>query len=455
MTQNAPADTNPGNYDVFNIAWPLAVKATMLHGIIVIDAYLVSSLGESSLASLGLAGAIAGLLLGFFFAFSGAAQIRTAQAFGTSNPRLLKSVFLCGLSINLSIALVGMCLIWAFAEGVLTTIAPTPQIAADALAYLAAFTVVFLAEAVSQNTGSFFNGCGRTRIPLYSYALSLPVNVSVSYALIHGMFGLPELGLIGAAIGSSLAALLRVVFLGVVLLKSEMHMLRAAGWESGSLRTAMRRHLAFSFPIAVTFLSMSVATQVSMLIFAQMDIIAFAALTIILPWVQVTGTMGMSWAQATGILIAQLLGSQAHGEMLDRFLATAWRGVFVAAALVSILLASVSLFASHIYAQLQPETVATLQGFLPVLLVLPVLRCTNAVCGNTLRAAGDTVYVMKLFVGAQWLFRIPMMAAFVLWFDLPAVWVLFVLLLEELVKLPWFHLRVFTGRWKTAQVFQE
>ena len=58
------------NRDVFAVAWPLAIKASMLHGIIVIDAYLVSALGEVALASLGLAGAIAGLFLGFFFAFS-------------------------------------------------------------------------------------------------------------------------------------------------------------------------------------------------------------------------------------------------------------------------------------------------------------------------------------------------------------------------------------------------
>lgn len=455
MTHAVEIKSTPTNRDVFAVAWPLAIKATMLHGIIVIDGYLVSALGEVALASLGLAGAIVGLLLGFFFAFSSAAQIRVAQAFGSQEPRLLKSVFVSALSINLAILAVGLLLIWAFADGLLASVAATPEIAAQAQAYLAAFSLVFVAEAISQVIGSYFNGCGRTRIPLISYVLSLPVNITVSYGLIHGAFGLPDLGITGAAIGTSVAACLRLGLLGALFLRTEVPMVQAAGWQRERFRGAMRAHLAFTLPIAVTFLSMGVANQVSMLIYSQMDVVAFAAMTIILPWIQVGGTMGMSWAQATGILVAQLLGRHASADELDRFLSSAWRGVFIAAFMVSMLLAFVSLFAGQIYRQLQPETVAALAGFLPILVVIPLVKCTNAVCGNTLRAAGDTVYVMNIFIGSSWLFRVPLVAIAVLWMDLGVMWVMVVLLLEEMVKFPWFHLRMFSGRWKSADVLAE
>ena len=72
----------PGARDVFALAWPMTVKAIFLHGTIVIDGYLVSSLGETSLAAMGLAAAIGGMVLGVIFAFSHAMQIRTAQASG-------------------------------------------------------------------------------------------------------------------------------------------------------------------------------------------------------------------------------------------------------------------------------------------------------------------------------------------------------------------------------------
>jgi Na+-driven multidrug efflux pump len=445
----------PTNRDVFAIAWPLAIKASMLHGIIVIDGYLVSSLGEDALASLGIAGAIAGLLLGFIFAFSSAAQIRVAQAFGSKDPRLLKSVLLCSLSINLAILTAGLLAIWAVADHVLLATAATPRIAADAQSYLAAFSLVFVAEAISQSIGSYFNGCGRTHVPLISYAVALPANVLISYGFIHGSFGLPELGIVGAAIGTSVAACLRLGLVGTWLLRTQMRLLLANGWQGQSFGAAFRIHLLFTLPIATTFVSMGIANHVSILIYSQMDVLTFAAMTIILPWIQVGGTIAMSWAQATGILAAQLLGRKADERELDRFLSSAWRAVFLSALPVSLLLAGISLGTGSIYPQLQQETLATASSFLPVLLVLPFIKCTNAVCGNTLRAAGDTVYVMNLFLGSVWLFRVPLLAIIVLWVEASAIWIMVALLLEEAVKFPWFHLRIFAGKWKTANVLSE
>jgi Na+-driven multidrug efflux pump len=162
----------------------------------------------------------------------------------------------------------------------------------------------------------------------------------------------------------------------------------------------------------------------------------------------VTGTIGMQWAQATGIIVAQLLGQRQPETVLDRFLSSAWRGAFVAAACVAVLLAGVCLSANLLYQDLSAETRATLLAFLPVLLILPFPKGSNAICGNTLRASGDTVYVMHIFVWSQWLFRVPATALAVLWLSVPAVWVLSLLLLEELVKFPAFHARLYKGTWK-------
>jgi Na+-driven multidrug efflux pump len=120
----------------------------------------------------------------------------------------------------------------------------------------------------------------------------------------------------------------------------------------------------------------------------------------------------------------------------------------VAAGLVSLAYLIVCLASGWIYSGLQVETTAALHSFLPVLLVLPFPKGSNAICGNTLRAAGDTVYVMNIFVGSQWVFRVPATALLVLYFELSVTWVFTLFLLEELVKFPFFHLRLYEGKWK-------
>ncbi len=437
---------------VFGLAWPMTLKAIMLHGIVVIDAYLVSALGEQALAVLGVAAAIGGLLLGVLLSFSNAAQIRVAQAHGTGEANFLKSALCSGLVVNLAAAAVGLVLLALFAGTIIDGFAHDAWIAQQARRYLAVFAVVIAAEAVGQCLSSYFNGSGDTRLPLYSYMLGVPVNVTVSIAFIHGLFGAPELGVVGAAVGSAVASVLQAGFLGLCLWRKTAFFRGVSGWRNGTFAASLRRHLVFALPIAATFISATAASNVCMLLYAKLDVNAFAAMTLIMPWVMVAGTVGMSWAQATGIIVAQLLGSDRRGAELDRFLSGAWRAAFVAAGMVAAVYLLVCLLSPWVYPDLHPQTQATLISFWPVLLLLPFPKGSNAICGNTLRAAGETIYVMHVFVWSQWLFRVPVTAVMVLYLGVPAAWVFSLLLIEEVIKFPAFHARLFRGDWKRASV---
>lgn len=442
----------PTQRAIYDLAWPLTLKALMLHGIVVIDAYLISSLGEAALAAIGLAGAIAGLLLGILFAFSNATQIRIAQSFGAAGELGLKTAFYCGLIINLVSVAIGVVFVLIFGRMIVEGVAQTPWIADQAMAYLQVFLLVVLTEAIGQCLGSHFNGCGKTRTTFYSYAIAMPINIAVSIVLIHGLYGAPQLGVAGAAYGSAAASVARVVFLGLQFHRHNAMFRNVVGWARGSLRAALWRHLTFSLPIAGTFLSMTIGTQVCVLIYASMGVNDFAAITLIMPWVQVAGTFGMCWAQATGIIVAQLLGAGAGEETLDTFLSRAWRAAFVAAGIVAAIYMMLCAASGWIYAGLQEGTRATLWWFAPTLLLLPFPKGSNAICGQTLRAAGDTLRVMNIFVTAQWLFKVPATALFVLVWELPVAWVFALFLMEELVKFPMFHLRLWSGAWKHARV---
>ena len=59
---------------------------------------------------------------------------------------------------------------------------------------------------------------------------------------------------------------------------------------------------------------------------------------------------------------------------------------------------------------------------------LPFPMQPNAICGNTLRASDDTIYVMNVFVWSQWLFKVPATALAVLYCHLPAFCELTILL---------------------------
>jgi Na+-driven multidrug efflux pump len=121
----------PPTRAVFDLAWPLTLKAIMLHGIVVIDAYLVSSLGEAAVAVLGLSASIAALIFGLIVAFSNATQIRVAQAFGSGDQVFLKSALLAGLTINVAVVVAGLAILGLFAGALIDALAHDAWIAAE------------------------------------------------------------------------------------------------------------------------------------------------------------------------------------------------------------------------------------------------------------------------------------------------------------------------------------
>ncbi|WP_045390408.1 MATE family efflux transporter [Falsirhodobacter sp. alg1] len=432
----------------------MTLRAMMLYGTVVIDAWLVAGLGEEALAAMGVAAAIGGLLLGILLAFSNATQILVAQSYGTGRAETLKTALICGLWINLGAAVLGLICVGIFAGPVIDSSAHTPWIASEARHYLIAFSVVVLAEAVAQSVSAHLNGCGETRQPFYSYVVAVPVNIIVSVIFIYGYAGMPEMGVTGAAIGSAVSAIVRAGYLVRYIKRSTDFRLEGTGWTRRTIWQPLRRHLAFSLPVAATFISATFSNSVCTLIYARMDVNDFAAMTLINPWVQVAGTVGMSWAQATGIMVAQHLGRGVRDEGLDDFMRQAWIGAIAAAGAVALFYFGICAASSYIYDDLQPQTRAALWSFLPILLILPFPKGSNAICGNTLRAAGETVYVMHIFVWSQWLFRVPATAIMVLWLDLPVAWVFALALGEELVKFPSFHLRIRKGKWKQGSIPQ-
>jgi putative MATE family efflux protein len=450
MTQSANIST-PSNGQIFQIAWPLAMRAVITFSAILIDLYFVSSLGEEAVAAIGLSGAIAGLLLGVIFAFTNAAQVKMAQAVGTENPVGIKTAFVNSMIINVTLVGVGILILLIIGPHLVNWLAHSPQVADMANTYMRIFFVMIAAECVGQTIGSYFNGNGRTKIPFYSFLIAFPLNIFATYALVFGAFGFPEMGIAGAAWATAFASIVRLAVLVAIFWRNDRHILAVEGWLDDDRWKSIREQINFAWPIAATFISMNFANNVCTLIYANMNIHHFAAMTLIMPWVRIAGLLAYSWAQSTGILVAQMLGKNHTPAALNEFLARSRRGIVFLCVIVSILYVIIIFATQWIYADLDDQTRAALFSFLPILLVIAFPRALNSICGNVLRAAGDTHYSMRIHMSVQWFVLVPVTALFVLVFNLPAVWVFGVTLLDEAAKFIPFHRRVKTGIWHKVQ----
>jgi len=429
------------------------MNAVLLQAILVIDTMLVAPLGEETLAAMGLATTALGVILGVLFALANGTQILLAQAHGANSNAALKSAFWCGLLINSLFVIVSIVVIVFFGPALLDLLAATSTMGELAWDYTQIFLVVLVGVAVCQNITVYFNATGNSRIPFYSNLVELPFNAFLSYSLIHGEFGLPVLGLEGAAWGSALAVCIRAIFLAVFLMPEKDRIVAPQSHAQGLFWNVLGNHWIQAWPVAATYITMSLSMSICMMMYASLPVHEFAALTILLLWVRLAGIIVTAWGQATGILIGQLLG-QGYSNLLDEFVSRAWRLAFMWAGLVVLINFSSSNGFSFIYPELQNETLEVLDALAPMFIILPLLRTSNVVCGNVLRAGGDAGYAFRIHVSVQCLFTLPLSALFVFYFKLSVLWIFSIFLLEELIKAVPFHLRMRTGNWKTKRVLQ-
>ncbi|MEL0629687.1 MATE family efflux transporter [Psychromonas aquatilis] len=438
----------PGNKKIFGLAWPIAMNAILLQLILVIDTVLVTPLGEEALAAMGIAASVAGIILGLLFAFSNGTQLIIAQAFGAGNHLAVSQGFRSGRFVNSVISLVGIIVIFTVSKPLINMIADSESIALMSYHYLQTFSLVTIGVALSQNITVYFNATGNSRIPFYANIIEIPVNVVVSLIFIYGLIGLPELGLVGAAIGSTVAVSCRTLFLLMFYLKQQDE----KKTDTQKLtKENVKYHLKYATPIAGTFVSSVIAVSICMLIYAKLGVNQFAALTLIAPWVKISGQLSTAWAQATSIIVGQLLGNKSL-DLVDGVISKAWRVSFYISVVIALAYVTMFYLFKLIYPELQQETVDTLWQFVPILFILAFVRTTNTFCGNVLRAGGDATHVFKIHAYTQWLIIVPLSALFVLHWQLSVFWVFALTLLEEIIKSVPFHLRMLGGKWKRSLV---
>jgi len=434
-----------GNSDIFKLAWPIAMNAILLQLILIIDTLLVTPLGEESLAAMGLSASIGGLCLGLLFAFSNGTQLYIAQAFGAKKQEKILTGFKAGLAINIILAVVAVFLIFVVGLPLIRLIANTDTMMELSIDYISLFSIVVLAYAGCQHLTVYFNAIGKSRLPLYANIIELPINVVFSLVLIYGWGIFPEMGLKGAAVGTSIAVSFRLIILICFKVKQESDYNLSNAPKLSYID--VKKHLQFATPIAGTFVSMVLAGSVCMMIYANLDVYQFAALTLITPWSKVMAQIPLAWSTATSIIVGQILGSK-EWEWLDHFVSRAWRLALVLSLGLSLSYLGMFFLFEIIYPELEQRTLDTLWLLMPVLVIVPFIRVSNTLCGHVLRAGGDAVHVFKIHSYTQWLIIVPLSALFVLYLELSVVWVFVLSLVEEVIKGVPFHKRMYSGKWK-------
>ncbi len=437
--------------EVWRLAWPAIAHMLLLTAVFVVDRALIGKTSDDALASLQISTVLLWTLGGVFTAFSTATLAIAGRAIGSGNPaeaaRAAATSIVFALLTGVGVAACAR----VFAPPLLGSVFPNagPAVMADVHAYLNiavfALPLVFLEAAMA----AVLQAGGDTKSPLRAALLGNSLNLVISGSLVFGLGGLPRLGVVGVAIGASVAALTEVAVLSSVLAKrGGVIDLRASGlvWD-GALAA---RLLRVASPAMADKLVYAGGYFAFVALIGVLGPLAMAANQLISSVEAVCFLTAEGIGIAAASLVAQRMGARQSEGAATSLRAAAWLAVAIAAPLgLFFAVAAAPLLrlfgGSQAVVGLGAISLAVAGLSQPFMAYATVVRMA-------LRGAGATRSVLAVTLAGTLLVRLPLgyLLAVQLGLGLTGIWL--ACLADWLVEAAALSLVVRHGGWKSARV---
>ena len=445
-----------GIREMVAIALPMVVSSACETVMTFTDRLMLSRLGPEQMSAAMGGGLTSFMMMTFFLGLTGYTTALVAQYFGSG--RLNR----CGISVTQGL------IIAMLAYPIILAARPLAHLLFDLMNIPAVqlvpqrqyfniliYGVIF--GLLRNCLSCFFSGIGKTTVVMFSALTAMVVNVIANYVLIFGKFGLPALGIRGAALGTIAGSVCGLAVLTAAYLGSEnrrtYNVIQAFRYDS----EAMKKLFRYGYPAGLEFFLNLLAFNILILLFFSRGTTTAAAITIVFNWDMVSFVPLIGVNIGVTSLVGRYMGAgspdTAHRATLSG-LKLAWVYSFcilIAFAVFPEVLVGIFRPAegTEVFSEVFPLAVAMLR--LASLYVMA--DALFLVFGGALRGAGDTFWAMCISVTFHWvlvavlftLLRFFTVSAFAAWFMLCIIFMMFSFVI---------YLRYRSGKWRSLRIVE-
>ncbi|MDD4513370.1 MAG: MATE family efflux transporter [Eubacteriales bacterium] len=431
----------------FRIAVPIILQMLVSASLNLVDNFMVSSLGDDAYSAVSQANRYTFVFQIFLFGCSSGSAIFLSQFWGKRDVKSVQKVMAINLRISVLVALLfasfAMCAPEFIASWFLRAGA-SRELAAD---YLRIVALGYLIQSVDNCFSATLKSCERTNIPMIAAIISILVNTFMNFCLIYGNFGLPRLGVKGAAIATVFAAAVSLTI--NVTLSYRKRLPSAINKESFILpdKAFMKRFAKTILPVILNEGLWSLGMMMYSVFYGNYGNEVVSGISIFntidnIIYVLIYGIMNSS-----AIIVGMAIGA-------DDFKAAKLysKRMLIGGVMISVVLGIVMFFMRDSMVSLFSGVSDTARSTASVLLMLVSfalpIKCMNSVMiVGILRAGGDSLFSMILEIGTVWGIGVPLLAMAVYLWGLPIQLAFLFTFAEEIVKIAISLPRYISGKW--------
>lgn len=431
---------------MFAIALPIALQNLISSSLNMVDTVMIGRLGETEIASVGLANQIFFLLALLLFGTNSGASIFVAQFWGKRDVKNIHRVLGIGLVFGGILAFIFSLGAFFIPKPILQIFTKDQGVIHLGSQYLRIISLSYVITSINFAYAFASRSIGQAKLPMYTSAISLLCNTGFNYLLIFGNLGFPQMGVKGAALATLIArGIEMLLLLGNIYGKRDV----LAGKVHEMLdvsRDFVLRIFKTATPVIINEGFWALGMTMYSVAYARISTEAIAAVQISNTVHQIFMVISMGLGSACAVMLGNQLGANqkekavAYANKFSILGPAAGVVLGVILFLSSPMILSVFNVSSEVYGDAK-RILMVMSFFMSVKIYTTILII------GILRSGGDTKFSLYLEIGSVWLVGVPLAFLGALVWKLPVYWVVALVSLEEIVKAAIGVPRVLSKRW--------
>lgn len=393
---------------VFVVAIPMILQQLITTSVNLLDNLMVGQLGGASIAAVATSNKYLMIANFGMMGIVTAGTIYLAQYYGANKPQKMKESFRYSLIFSLVIVLLFSIPAFLTPRAIISFFASNESLIEFGMQYLPIAALTMFPQAISYTIQSSMRSIGNTRLPLISSIISIFTNAFFNYLLIFGHFGFPQLGVVGAALGTLIARCVELFYLLVVLRLNKFQFktrLRTIFNISKDLAVAITKKAS---PLLLNEIAWSGGMAMLFKFYASKGDIALAALPIASTTADLFFVLFSGVSVATIVMVSHPLGSNKLDEARENGYKMIRLSVLLSV-VFALGLVTASFITPHLY-NISEEVFDLASNFIRVQALFFWIYMYNAQTFFVMRAGGDTKSTLIMDAGFMWLVNIPLVA---------------------------------------------
>lgn len=443
---------------VLAIGLPLVVSMGSTTLMLFTDRVFLGNYSVDAIAAAMPAGIASFAILSFFIGTAGYTGVFIAQYTGANRPERVGAALWQGIWFCLGAGLVSV--LASFLTGPLFFLAGHPQdVRVLEEAYYRILMLGGVFPVLDAAFSGFFTGRGLTRVVMVVNLIGAVLNIPLDYALIYGAFGLPEMGIEGAALATVIGGAVSATLFCLLIFTRENERLFMVKSAFAPDRDLFGRLMKYGLPGGVQFFLDIFAITFFVFLVGRIGKQELAATNIVFSINTLAFLPMVGFSVAASTLVGQALGAENPGEahqdtMRTLRLTLAYMGA------VSLLFV---FFPEHFLSLFRPRDLdvagyaaitATGVWLMRFVALYSLVDAVGMILFGALKGAGDSRYLMLSMGGAAIFVMILPTYAAVEWFGagIYTAWAFLTAYVFALAGLMWLRYR--GGTWRRMRVIE-